>query len=170
MQLILTKDGLLISSFLSFFLIFFRSLGPRIDTHGSFMMVLVFLVLFWLLLFGLLMFRKYSGATLVSVFLFCPFSVKMSIKKSCFTLEMLFSTYYVYLWKKSFEYSHCDMWCYVCVWIYLYICYWCFPKDFEIIRVITSVGDSYIKKIELLVFIFKFSRVLNWWILTVQDV
>ena len=139
--------------FMSIFLNSFRSLGPRIDTHGSFMMVLVFLVFLWLLLLGLLMFRKYSGATLVRVFLFCPFSVKMSIKKSCFTLEMLFSTYFVYSWKKSFEYSHCDMWCYVCVRFYLYICYWCFPKDFETIRVITSICDSYIKEIELLLFI-----------------
>ena len=101
----------------------------------------------------------------MSVFLLCPFSVKMSIY---FTLEILFSTYFV--WKKTFEYSHCDMWCYVWIWLYLYICYWCFPKDFEIIRVITSVGDSYIKKIELLVLIFKFNRVLNSWILTVQNV
>ena len=134
------------------------------------MIFLVFLVLFWLLFFGLLMFRKYSVAILVSVFMLCPFSMKMSIKKSI----SLWRWFLVHILdareRKPFEYSHCDMWCYIWVWFYLYTFYWCFPKDFEIIRVITSVGNSHINKIELLVFIFKFSRVLNWWILTVQDV
>ena len=43
---------------------------------------------------------------------------------------------------------------------YLCICYRCFSKDFEIIRVITSVCDSYSKETELLGFIFEFNRVL----------
>ena len=86
-RLILTLDGLQISSwceycFNVFLFKFFRSLGPRIGTHGKFMMFLMYLVLFSSLLFGLLMFRKYSVAMLVSVFLLCPFSVKMSIKTS----------------------------------------------------------------------------------------
>ena len=56
---------------------------------------MVFLLLFWSLLFGLLMFCKYSVAMLVSVFLLCPFSVKMSIKKSislwrCFSVNSLY--------------------------------------------------------------------------------
>ena len=45
-----------------FFLNSFRSSGPRIGTHGNFMMLLVFLVL--LLLFSLLMFPKYTVAIL----------------------------------------------------------------------------------------------------------
>ena len=65
-----------------FFLKSFRSLGARISTHGNFMVFLVFLVLFWPLLLGLLMFRNYSVAMLVSVFLLCLFSVRISIKKS----------------------------------------------------------------------------------------
>ena len=78
-----------------FFLNSFRSLGPRIGTHGSFMF-LVFLVLFWSFLFGLLMFRKYSVAMLVSVFPLCPFSVKMSSKNSislwrCFSVHILYA-------------------------------------------------------------------------------
>ena len=99
-QLILTQDVLHISSwceysFNVFFLNSFRSLGPRIDTHGDFMMFLVFLVLFSSLLFGLLMFRKYSVAMLLSVFLLCLFSVKMPIKKSislwrCFSVHILY--------------------------------------------------------------------------------
>ena len=81
---------------MSLFLNCFRSWEPRIGTHGSFMMILVFfLVLFWSLLFGLLMFRKYSVAMVVSGFLLCPFFVKMSIKKSiwlwrCFSVHILY--------------------------------------------------------------------------------
>ena len=60
-----------------FFLNYFRSLGPRISTHGNFMMFLVFLVLFWSLFLELSMFRKYYVAMLVSVFLLCPFFVKI---------------------------------------------------------------------------------------------
>ena len=60
------------------------------------MMFLVFLVLFWSLVFGLLMFRKYYVAILVIVFLLCPFSVKISIKKSIslwrsFSVHLLYS-------------------------------------------------------------------------------
>ena len=88
---------------MSFFLNYFRSSGPRISSHGNSMMFLVLIVLLWSLLFGLLMFRKYS-VVILSVFLLCPFSVKMSIKT------------------------------YISMYIYMYICYWCFPKDFEIIR------------------------------------
>ena len=80
---------------MSFFLNSFRSLGPRIGTHGNFMMFLVFLVLFWSLLFGLLMFRKYSVAMLVSGFLLCPFYVKISIKKSI-SLWRYFSVHILY--------------------------------------------------------------------------
>ena len=149
----------------SFFLNFFWSLGPRIDTHGNFIIFLVFLVLFWSLLFGLLMFRKYSVAMLVSVFLLYSLSVKMY-----FILGTLSITCFVCSWKKTFEYSHSNMRCYVWIWFYLFICYWCFPKGFEIIKVITSFCDSYIKRTELLVFIFEFNRVLYWWILFVQDV
>ena len=98
---------------MSFFLNSFRSLGPRIGTHGNFMMFLVFLVLFWSLVFGLLMFRKYSAAMLVSAFLLCPFSVKMLIKKSI-SLWRYFSVRSLYgPERKPFEYSHCDMWWYV---------------------------------------------------------
>ena len=122
------------------------------------------------ILFGLLMFHKYSVAILVSVFLLRPFSVKMSIKKHI-SLWRYFSVHMVYAHeKKTFEYSHCDMRCYVWVWFYLFICYWCFPKDFEIMRVIINVSNGYIKETELLVFIFKFNRALYRWILTVQNV
>ena len=41
------------------------------------------------------MFRQYSVAMLVSVFLLCPFSVKMSIKKSI-SLWMCFSVHILY--------------------------------------------------------------------------
>ena len=76
-----------------FFLNSFRSLGPRIGTHGSLM---VFFLLFWSLLYGLLMFRKYSVAMLMSVFLLYSFSVKFSIKKSispwrCFSVHILYA-------------------------------------------------------------------------------
>ena len=67
---------------ISFSLNSFQSLGPRIDTHGNFMIFLVFLVLIWPLLFGFVMFRKYSVAMLVSLCLSCPFSVKMVIRIS----------------------------------------------------------------------------------------
>ena len=80
---------------MSFFLNSFRKLRLRIGTHGNFIMFLVFFVLFWSLLFGLLMFRQYSVAMLVSVFLLCPFSVKMSIKKSI-SLWMCFSVHILY--------------------------------------------------------------------------
>ena len=45
-----------------------------------------------------------------------------------------------------------------------------FLKDFEIVRVIIGVSDSYIKKNELVVSTFEFNRVLYRWVLTVQDV
>ena len=128
----------------SFFLDSFWTFGPRVGTHSNFMTLLVFLVMFWSFLFLLFLFCRYSVALLVSVLLLCPFSVKMSIKKVYFTPEVLFSIYFVCLWMKAFEYSHCDMRRYVWIWFYLHICYWCFPKDFEIIRVITSVCDIYI--------------------------
>ena len=64
----------------------------------------------------------------------------------------------------------CDMWCYIWVWFCLHIYYWHFPKDFETVRVITCVCDSYIRVTELFVFIFEFIRVLYRWILTIQDV
>ena len=138
-----------------FFLKSFRSLGARISTHGNFMMFLVFLVLFWPLLLGLLMFRKYSVAMLVSVFLFYPFSFKMSIKKSI-SLWRYFSVHILYACERkplSTPIATCGtMW------------YLCFT------RVITSVFDSYIKEIDLLVFVFEFNCVLYRWILTVQDV
>ena len=130
----------------------------------------VFLVLFWLLLFGLLMFRKYSVAMLVSVLLLCPYSVKMSIKKfislwRCFSVHILYAR----------ERKPLDTLIAICVAMFEFgfICTYfvCFSKDFEIVRVITtSVCDSYIKEIKLLVFIFEFNHVLYWWILTVQDV
>ena len=154
---------------MSFFLNSFRSLGPRICTHGNFIIFLVFFLLFWLLLFGLLMFCKYSVAMLVGVFLLCPFSVKMAIKKSV-SLWRPFQYIFCMLMIKTFKHSHYNIWCYVWVWFYLYICYWSFPNDFEIRRVINSVCDSCIKEIELLVFIFEFIHVLYWGIFTVQDV
>ena len=64
----------------------------------------------------------------------------------------------------------CDMWCYIWVWFCLHIYYWHFPKDFETVRVITCVCDSYIRVTELFVFIFEFIHVLYRWILTIQDV
>ena len=138
---------------LSFFLNPFQSLGTRIDTHGNFMF-LAFLV-FWSLYFGLLMFHKYSVAMLVSVFLFYPFSFKMSIKKSI-SLWRYFSVHILYACERkplSTPIATCGtMW------------YLCFT------RVITSVFDSYIKEIDLLVFVFEFNCVLYQWILTVQDV
>ena len=126
-------------SFNIFFLSLFSSLGPRISTHSSFILLLAHLVFFWSFLLGLLMFFHCSVAMLVSVSLLCPFSVKMSIKKSI-SLWILFFAYFVR--KKTFEYSHSNMWCcYILVWFYLYICYWCFPKDFEILWVITWVKN-----------------------------
>ena len=105
--------------------------------------------LFWLSLFGLLMFSKYSVAMLVGVFLLCPFSVKMAIKKSV-SLWRPFQYIFCMLMIKTFKHSHYSIWCYVWVWFYLYICYWSFPNDFEIRRVINSVCDSCIKETELL--------------------
>ena len=81
---------------MSFFSNSFRSLGPRIGNHGSFMLFLVLLMLFWSFVFGLLMFCKDSVAMLASVFLLCPFSVKMSIEKyislcRCFSVDILYA-------------------------------------------------------------------------------
>ena len=105
---------------ISFFLSLFSSLRPRISIHSSFIMLLVHLVFFWSFLLGLLMFFHCSVAMLVSVSLLCPFSVKMSIKKSI-SLWIFFSVYFVQ--KKTFEYPHSNMWCcYILVWFYLYIC------------------------------------------------
>ena len=86
---------------------------------------------------------------LVSVFLLCPFSVKVSIKKST-SLWRCFSVHIVYARERKplntpiaicgamFEFG------FICTFV------------INFIRVITSVSDSYIKEINLLVFIFKF--------------
>ena len=51
-----------------------------------------------------------------------------------------------------------------------FICTFVIVKDFEIVRVIVSVSDNYIKKTELHVFIFEFNRLFYRCILSVQDV
>ena len=71
--------------------------------------------------------------------------MKMWFKKIYLTLEILFSAYLICSWNKSFEYSHCDILCYIWVYFYLYICYWCVPDNFEIVGVITGVHDNYHK-------------------------
>ena len=131
-------------------------------------MFLVLLLLFWSLLFGLMMFHKYYVAMLGHSC--CVHSLWKCQLKSLFHSGDTFRYIFCMLLKES-------------LWIlplrYVVLCLslvlsvhllLMFSKDFEIVRVITSVCNSYIKETELLVFIFKFSRVLYRWILTVQDV
>ena len=139
---------------MSFFLSSFRRLGPRIDIYGSFMMLWVFLVLFWALLFGLLMFRKYSVAMLVSVFLLCPFSVKMSFKKSI-SLRRCFSVHILYAPERIFFVELCLS---LVLSVHLLLT---FSERFWNHKSYYQCCCSYIKEIELLVFIFEFSRALN---------
>ena len=84
--------------------------------------------------------------------------------KIYFPLEILFSRCSVCSWKETFEYSHCGMCCYIWVGFCLHICYWCFPKDFEIVPVFMIITS---KKLSWF-FIFKRNCVLNRWILTVR--
>ena len=94
----------------------------------------MFLVLFGSLLFVLLMFLKYAAAMLNSVPLLCQFSVKMSFEKfHCggTSLCIFFMLAKENLWILPLRYVVRYFW----IWFYLYIC-WCFPKNFEIARVI----------------------------------
>ena len=80
-----------------------------------------------------------------------------------FSLQILFSAYFSCSLKNTFEYPYYDMWGFIWIWLYLYICYLFFPKDFKIARFNTGGCDTCIKKTEQLVFIFEFSRVLYQW-------
>ena len=100
------------------------------------MMFLEFLELFWPLIFGLLIFCKCSVPILVSVFLLCPFSVNLSIKKSV-SLWRYFQCIFCRLVKENL--LSIPLWHIMLynefgfIWFYFL-----FPKNFKIVRVVTG--------------------------------